>query len=250
MKKSKQSVAVRTNDRLPRKVTAPEAGAKAVPVEATARIAYDGPSKTDQAPRPGREGPAKPNAGEATPARAGKPHSEGGDQIPVDRPAGAGGAAGEQYIRLRVRMHGDRLTVLDSHLVDGPLGQAQGFSAAHVYELTLGDRLLHAGELPDLGLQRSFVNPDNPKAGHFITERPITEFTARVAAHEVTPETVHRITLRVHRVKAEARDGQLGAAPLAARFPREIRPVAELVGLPESALPHTIEARGGRTPRV
>jgi hypothetical protein len=171
------------------------------------------------------------------------------------RPAssgGGGGTPGEQYIRLRVRVRGDRLAILDSHLVDGPLGQAQGFSTANAYEVTLGDRLLHAGALPDLGAQRSFVNPDGPpdQHDHHVTDRPIFEFTARVPAHEVTPETISRIALRLHRIKDEARTDRLGAEPLGAQFPREVRPMAELVGLPATVLPEAIEARGGRTPRV
>ena len=69
-------------------------------------------------------------------------------------------------------------------------------------------------------------------------------------AHEVTPETISAITLRLHRIKEEARTDRLGSEPLAVQFPREMRPVAELVGLPESVLPAAIEARGGRTPSV
>jgi hypothetical protein len=40
---------------------------------------------------------------------------------------------------------------------------------------------------------------------------------------------------------------RLGAAPLAVQFEGRIRPIAEVTGLPDSALPETIAARGGRT---
>jgi hypothetical protein len=39
-------------------------------------------------------------------------------------------------VRLRVRVRGDRLTVLDSHLVDGPLTEATTLHGAGVYEVT------------------------------------------------------------------------------------------------------------------
>jgi hypothetical protein len=51
-------------------------------------------------------------------------------------------------------------------------------------------------------------------------------------------------------VKEAARTDRLGTASLGEQFVRELRPVAEIVGLPESVLPEEIERRGGRTPRI
>ena len=244
--RSKRATAVPVDDRLPGKPEVSKDGS----TEAHAPT-YSGSKKTDSPPaRKARHaGPDKPAAGKVHRPRASAKPPEFGDQVPAEtnKPADP---IGQQYIRLRVRARGERLSVVDSHLVDGPLGQTQVFSTPNAYEITLGDRLLHAGALPDIGVQRSFVNPDMPpeERGHFFTELPIYEFTARVPAHEVTPETISAITLRLHRIKQEARTDRLGSEPLAAQFPREIRPVAELVGLPESVLPAAIDARGGRTP--
>src|SRR5262249_40969659 len=168
-------------------------------------------------------------------------------------PAATGKGGGrEQYIRMRIRVRGGQLSIIDSHLVDGPLSQTSGFSGGNAYDVTLDDRLLHAAALPDVGVQRSFGNPD-PKApreqrGHHLTERPVYEFMARVPAAEVTRDTIGRITVRLHRVKEEARVDRLGTSPLARQFEREMRPIAEIVGLPDSVLPEAIEQRGGRTP--
>jgi len=147
-------------------------------------------------------------------------------------------------------VHNGRLSVIDSHLVDGPLSQTTGFSGAHAYEVTLGDRLLHAGALPDLGVQRSFVNPAGPpqQRGHYFTERPIYEFMARLPAGEVSRETIGKIAVRLYRVKDEARTDRLRSAPLAQQFERQVRQIGELVGLPASVLPRAIEKRGGCTP--
>jgi hypothetical protein len=257
MNKTKRRHAVQIDDRRPSKPESPVAG-KREPAATNDAPAYDGPKKTQKPPTGKTRGAkvAKPTAGQVHRPRASAKPAEFGDQMPPRKRRAAGSSSGgsgaEQYIRLRVRVRGDRLTVLDSHLVDGPLSQAQGFATANAYEVTVGDRLLHAGALPDLGMQRSFVNPDGPpeQRGHHVTERPIYEFTARVPAHEVTSETISTIAIRLHRLKEEARATRLGTEALAVQFPREVRPVAELIGLPASVLPEAIEARGGRTPSV
>jgi hypothetical protein len=258
MKKVKRGGTPRLDERRPSKPAAPPAGTR---VRAAAGDveppAYDGPKKTDKSP--GRKargsGPTKPapEPGQVRRPRSGSADVALEDQVPPKpRRRGKSGPGDEQYIRLRVRVRGDRLSVIDSHLVDGPLGQTQGFSGPNVYEVTVDDRLLHAGALPDLGVQRSFVNPVGPpeQQGHHFTDRSTYEFMARVPAHEVTPETIGKIAVRLHRAKDEARTDRLGSAPLAHQFPREIRQVAELVGLPASVLPEAIEERGDRTPSV
>ena len=256
MKKGKRGAAPRRDDSRPTKAAVQPSGKRARPVTGNVEVpAYAGPKKTDKKPS-GDAQPAdrikaalKPGA-----VRRPPPASEGpsrGDQI-APPSSGKSGAGREQYLRLRIRVHNDKLLVIDSHLVDGPLGQTQGFSAANAYEVTVGDRLLHAGALPDLGVQRSFVNPKGPpeQRGHHFTERPIYEFMARVPAHEVTLETIGKIAVRLYRVKDEARTDRLGSVPLAQQFEREVRQIAELVGLPASVVPEAVEERGGRTPSI
>jgi hypothetical protein len=252
-KKSRPAPSPRGDDTRPAKPAAPPPGSRPRRASGDApRPSYAGPKKTDEKPRAGAQPhdqrtktPWKPSRGNRPPPASGD--SERGDQISPP-PSVAPGR--EQYIRLRVRVNDGKLSIIDSHLVDGPLAQAQGFATGNAYEVIIGDRLLHAGALPDLGVQRSFVNPKGPpeQRGHYVTERPTYEFMARVPAHEVSRETIDRITLRLYRVKEEARADRLGSAPLIRQFAREVRPVAELVGLPASALPQAIEERGGRTP--
>jgi hypothetical protein len=250
-RKTRRAPAPRGDDNRPAKPAAPPAGSRPRAASGDAAPSYAGRKKTDKKPRGGGQPhertktPWRPGRGQPPPPASGD--SVRGDQIP---PSAAPTPGREQYIRLRVRVNEGKLSVVDSHLVDGPLAQAQGFAAGNAYEVTLGDRLLHAGALPDIGVQRSFVNPKGPpeQRGHHITERAIYEFMARVPAHEVSRETIDRIAVRLYRVKEEARADRLGAAPLVRQFARDVRPVAELVGLPASALPQAIEERGGRTP--
>jgi hypothetical protein len=258
VKKAKRRSTIRTDDSKPSKPAVP-APSRAEAGDAGTEIpTYRGPSKADEAapPRTGR--PARPDkppfeARTAPRPRGRKKKIEFGDQQAKGTGgAGRSSAEGEQYIRLRIRVRNGELTVIDSHLVDGPLGQVTGFPGGNAYEVTLGDRLLHAGALPDLGVQRSFANPQGPpeQRGHYITDRSGYEFTARLPAAEVTRDTIDQIAVRLHRVKEEAHTDRLEPTPLGRQFERELRPVAELVGLPDSALPEQIEERGARTPSV
>jgi len=257
MKKSKQETTPRRDESRPAKPAASPPGKPGRSLGVGAGVpSYDGPKKTDKMPG-GKAGPARPAKATLKPGPMRRP-SKGtdlptGDQILRSAHGESNTGAGrEQYIRIRMRVHNDRLSVLDSHLVDGPLAQPNVFSGTHVYEVSIGDRILHAEALPDVGVQRSFVKPSGPQEqrGHYITVRPIFEFTARVPANEVSRDTIGRIVLRLHRLKEEARTDRLGSAPLARQFAREIRQVAELVGLPMSVLPSAIEERGGRAPGI
>lgn len=217
---------------------------------------YKGAAKTDGPPAP-RRGRAKAEVerGATRRPRSPKEMTDMPDMKPPRRrppETGSGDRPAGQYIRLRIRVRGDRMSVIDSHLVDGPLSSVNAFPGNNAYEVTLGDRLLHAGALPDFGEQRAFVapNPDQGESVHHFTERDVFEFSARLPAGDVTPETIGDVTVRLHRVKGEARTERLTEQPLTVQFEREMRPVAELVGLPESALPERINARGGRTPRA
>jgi hypothetical protein len=198
--------------------------------------AYTGPAK----------GHARPafEAGERVKApferSAAKPAGALGEQ----QPRGESGRPGEQYLRLRIQVRGDRLTVIDSHLVDGPLSQPTTFHAPVAYDVTYGDRLLHAAAVPDIGVQRSFPTEQR---GHHVTPREVSEFSARIPAGEVTRETIAGIRVRLHRVDEPTAVPRLAATPLATQFAGRMTPTAELVGLPDSALPEAVEARGGRT---
>ena len=191
---------------------------------------------------------AAENAGEAT---AGPDHSAGGD-LPAQQPRSGSdsGASAEQYVRLRVQVRGDHLTVLDSHLVDGPLAAPTTLRGAAAYEVTAGDRLVHAAAVPDLWLeQRSFPNLGGPpdQRGHHLTERATAELSVRIPAGELTAETIGAVRVRLYRLAEPASGVQVGAQSLGVQLREQVEPVAELAGLPASVLPGAIEARGGRT---
>jgi hypothetical protein len=244
--KAKRAATIKHDERRPTKEPVPSKGSRQPAAEVPT---YDGPQKTKKVPKRSRgkrdriKAAFKPEKGRRP--RAGE-NADRGEQRPRRRRSGDE----EQYVRLRIRVRNGRLSVVDSHLVDGPLGQVTGFPGSNAYEVTLGDELLHAGALPDLGVQRSFPNLKGPpeQRGHYFTERDVFEFYARLPAAAVTRKTLGEITVRLLRVKEEAQADRVGEVPLSTQFEREVRPVAELVGLPESALPQAIDKRGARTP--
>jgi hypothetical protein len=194
---------------------------------------------------------AEPRADEAGEALAAHGHHPDGEH-PAQRPRSgtSSGRPAEQYVRLRVRVRGDQLTVLDSNLVDGPLSAPTTLHGAAVYEVTMGDRLVHAASVPDLGQeQRSFPNLEGPpdQRGHHFTERASGEFSVRIPAAELTAETIGAVQVRLHRLAGPVSGVRVGALPLHAQLSDGVEPVAELTGLPESVLPAAIEARRGRT---
>lgn len=248
-KKSRRQFQPAVDDRRPSKVEA-----ESELLEAGEHPTYRGVEKTDGPHTRGR-GKAKSEfvAEQVKRPRAPKRQPELPDmQPPRRRRRTVEGAVNEQYVRLRIRVRDGRLSVVDSSLVDGPLTQVNAFAGSNAYEVTLGDRLLHAGALPDLGVQRSFVDPADSEGRrtHHITDREVFEFYARVPAHELSPETIGEVAVRLHRVKGEPRADNLRGARLDVQFEREMRPVAELRGLPEAVLPQEIERRGGRTPNA
>lgn len=162
-------------------------------------------------------------------------------------PVGDDGAMG--YVRMRVRLDNGELSILDSHLVEGPLREGAAFVGGYAYDVTLGDELLHAGPTPDLGERRSFIAP-NPAAGedmHHITEVSEAIFTVRVPAEKLTRSSLGDVRVRLFRLKDEAAEGRLVPEPLDRRFPDAVRVVAETRGLPTKVLPREILRRGGVT---
>jgi hypothetical protein len=143
------------------------------------------------------------------------------------------------YVRLRVRVTaGGRLSVVGAKAVEGELVEprAQG---ALAYEVTLGDERLASGGIPDVGVRRSFPDPEAKlpeMRGHHVEEVPTYEVNVRVPKAAVTVADLPKVDLALYRIKEglpdEAASPALAAgAPVAPRFERELRQVARLKGI-------------------
>lgn len=206
-------------------------GAKA-PFDASVRRR---PQRQGVEPRPDQKPPSQVPPGEGTAAGVGNPDPE---------------ASG--YVRIRIRARDGQLRVVESSLVEGPLAQPTGFPMPNAYEVTLDGRLLHADSVPELGISRSFPNPKGPpeQHGHHFGVHDTAEFVVRVPAREITPDTVGRIQVQLHRLKDDVPATPSPQGAVGDQFRRAARPIAELVGLPASVLPQQIRERGAVTPSM
>jgi hypothetical protein len=163
---------------------------------------------------------------------------------PDQEPARRRSRSHEQYVRLRLRVEDGEMSIVDSHLVDGPLIQSSTLHGAYAYEIKHESRLLHAGSIPDLGVVRSFAHPDGTpeQRGHHSYELSSYEFDARVPAEQLTRQTLANIAVVLYRVKDRAPIHPMSTAPLGVQFERELREVARVVGIPSSVLPTALKA--------
>jgi hypothetical protein len=226
----------------------PAKGERAAPVKGTKgarRKPPVGSSAEREATRGKRGGRAAPPAG--------------GDQ----EPARARGKPSQRYVRLRVRVEDGDLSIVDSRTIDGPLAQPATFEGGYAYEVTDGDRLLHAGAIPDLGVVRSFAHPDGTleQRRHHTYALSTYEFNARVPADALRRGSLAKTAVVLYRVKERpppraAIERPLSAAPLGEQRARELREIGRVVGLPASVLgggtsrpPARPRARKARSPK-
>jgi hypothetical protein len=228
------------------------------------------PSKPDDAtsaaaakgagPRKGRRPPARrsiagqtvlkpktaPGAGSATRRGEGAEMAELTEQQARPRSAEPAG----RYVRVRVRVENDQMSIIDSHLVESALVMPRVLQGSHVYEVTDGTRVLHAEAIPDLGVVRSFADPD-PAAPpelrrHHSYQLPVLEFDARVPAQHLTARTLGEISVVLYRMKQQPSTPVRSEERLGVQFENELREVARIDGIPAKLLPAGLRARSSR----
>jgi hypothetical protein len=206
-----------------------------------------GASKSKVAPRPQRiRGTLrlKTKAAKLSVSQAALPENYA-DQTGVKRTA----PRGEGYVRLRVRVGEDgRTSIVGSHFVDSTLVQPSAIYGNFAYEITEGDKRLHLDSIPDLGVFRSFVNPEGPpeERQHHMYELKTYEFDARVPAQALAEATLPKVAIALYRVK-EARPAMpIGIQPLHVQYQRELREVARLDGVPARILPEVVQKLRGK----
>jgi hypothetical protein len=174
---------------------------------------------------------------------SGRRQNELDDQI-ARRGRGAGGReAPRGYVRFRVHVEDGQMSIVDSHLVDSELAMPATIHGEHAYEVSLGNRLLHADTIPDLGVVRGFADPQGTpeQQRHHIYQQTSYDFDVRVPATELTPRALPNIEIALYRSKDRAPTRRLTeTAPLGVQFERELREVARLSGIPGSALPSSL----------
>jgi len=206
-----------------------------------------GASKSKVAPRPQRIRGAlrlKPKAAKLSTSPATAPENYA-DQTGHKRIS----PGGEGYVRLRVRVGEDGGTsIVDSHFVESTLVQPSAIYGNFAYEVTEGEKRLYLDSIPDLGVFRSFVNPDGPleERQHHMYELKTYEFDVRVPARDLTAAALPKVVITLYRVK-EARPAMpVGIQPLHVQYQRELREVARVDGIPARILPEAVQRRSGK----
>jgi len=139
----------------------------------------------------------------------------------------------ERYVRLRLGVRGDQISVLGARTVEGPLVRPEKLHAGLAYEVARDQKQLTLGSIPDVGERRSFPDPDQPEGtkGHHIAELPSYEFQVRIPQQEFSEWALPRLRVSVYRIKGEVPERPTTYEALADQYSEELRPVAELKGI-------------------
>jgi len=176
----------------------------------------------------------KPPAGGATmsafqpkAAAEQKPAQKKLDDMKAHPDANAVQTAGQSYLRLRMRVAGDRLSVVGVQEVEGPLVQSTSVAGEYAYEVQLDSKPLAAEGILDVGISRSYPRPGSNE--HYITQRSSFDFNVRIPRAAVPDQAVPRLSITVYRfqdVSPKTIQGRISAQP-----GLQAQPVAQLQNL-------------------
>jgi hypothetical protein len=141
----------------------------------------------------------------------------------------------EGYVRLRLRVTDGEMSVVGAKAVEGPLVEPK-LQGALAYEVTVGERRIAAGGIPDVGERRSFPDPEGrgEMSGHHVEELRTYEVSVRVPKEQVSAAALPRLEIALYKMKEElpeARGDRLPPGPIGAQFERELREVGRMKGI-------------------
>lgn len=135
--------------------------------------------------------------------------------------------SGQGYLRLRMRVAGDRLSVVDVQQVQGPLVQTGSVAGEYAYEVQLDAKPVATEGILDVGVSRSYPRPGSNE--HHITQHSTFEFNVRLPRAEVPDAAVPRLSVTVYRfadASPKMIQGRISAQP-----GLQARPIAQLQGI-------------------
>lgn len=180
--------------------------------------------------------------------RTARPPSRGfRDQEPPRPPRsakGGGGADRDGYLRLRVLVEEQALSLAGAAVVEGPLAQTPVLHPGLAYEVTLGSRRLAVGQIQDAGVWRSFPDPSGRPAlsGHHITVLPSYEIAVRIPMTGLSKALLRRANVRLYRWSGDAASTE-GDRSLRARLGPRVETIGNLKGIRLDDLPKEARAR-------
>lgn len=141
----------------------------------------------------------------------------------------------EGYVRLRLRVNEGEMSIVGAKAVEGPLVEPK-LQGALAYEVTVGEKRVAAGGIPDVGERRSFPDPEatGELSGHHVEELTTYEVNVRVPKEQVSAAQLPRLEIALYKMKEELpepRVDRLPAGPIGPQFERELREVGRLKGI-------------------
>jgi hypothetical protein len=141
----------------------------------------------------------------------------------------------EGYVRLRLRVTDGEMSVVGAKAVEGPLVEPK-LQGALAYEVTVGEKRIAAGGIPDVGERRSFPDPEGKgeMSGHHVEELRTYEVNVRVPKEHVSAAALPRLEIALYKMKEELpepRGDRLPPGPIGAQFERELREVGRMKGI-------------------
>lgn len=138
----------------------------------------------------------------------------------------------ESYVRIRVRVSHGNAEVIGMSEVAGPLGPPEPVFGGLAYEVTLGNKRIGFGAIPD-PVWRSFPpeTPTKGMEGHHISEASDYEFAARVPRAELSAAALPELQISVYRHDGTQVVQPTGDLPVAHDFGGVLTGVARLQGV-------------------
>lgn len=139
----------------------------------------------------------------------------------------------EGYVRLRLRVQGDKISVVGARTVEGPLLTPEKIHSGLIYETSYDRKRIGFGWIADAAESRSFPpkDPAPGQEGHHVTELSSFEFNARITKEEFAKANLSDVEISVYRVKEEPPNESFSSDKLGEQFSRELREVAYLKGI-------------------
>lgn len=152
--------------------------------------------------------------------------------------------AKEGYVRLRVLVQNDELSVVGAKFVEGPLAPVETLHPGLAYEVMLGSRRVGAGAIVDAGVRRSFPDPQGRPGleGHHITEVSSYEIAVRVPAQKFSISALPKARIMLYRWRGTAAAMPVAGRSLKAQLKGRVDTIATLNGIRMSLLSRQAQA--------
>lgn len=140
---------------------------------------------------------------------------------------------GSNSVRLRLRITRGQVSVIDVHAVPGVAPAPERLDYGLVYEVRNGNRRVAIGSVPDVGMRRSYPDPQGRpgQEGHHLQELESIEVNLRLPQREFSAAALPKLNVQLFRMKSQPATLAVASVPLAEQFPDVLRPVAELRGI-------------------